>query len=691
MSKESVLKFKILLILTVVVIFVITFLSFLQYRLLTENIRQNVLSESNRIFKTYDLLVGDLKTQLKRRLEKPLRNETVVRALQQADRQSLYNSTRSTIENLFDTSPYLLGVEFLTPQGRTLLRIDQKEGERERAFSFLPDPNGPVKLAERVVVGLDKTKAQVIAYLNLHYLVSKIKQIFPASYMLLSRQGPSGDPVPLEGDTLLMENSGHILHTLTPKSWQIREMYIDKTPYSFTKPLQISVTQKETEIFLLFAHDTSAMHKRFETMLYHNIISGAALILLVVTLVHFALNYLFKTLRKTRLKLERLNQTLEKNIAEATTELREYNKAITDSYIVSKTDPRGLITYVNEAFCRVTGYEKRELLGRDHRILKHPGVPSETFAPMWETILQKRVYKSLVKNRTKRGHTVYFNSTVIPILDRNKTIKEFIALRFDVTKEIEYMKKLKATMEDLVKKDQALIHQSKMAQMGEMISMIAHQWRQPLSAIAATTTDLKFKLELDQFEREYFADKLESLTGYTSHLSKTIDDFRNFFKQNRKKHIVGFETIVTNALDIIGESLRNKGIALSTEFHCAHRMHIYPNELQQVVLNLLKNAEDSLLDTKPHNPRISVSTHTKESYSCLTVSDNGGGIPAEIMDKIFDPYFSTKKKKDGTGLGLYMSKTIVEEHCGGIISVANQDGGAAFTIAIPFSKEFSDG
>ena len=379
---------------------------------------------------------------------------------------------------------------------------------------------------------------------------------------------------------------------------------------------------------------------------------------------------------KKKRKLKQLNN-----------ELASYTNVLQHSFLYSKTDLKGKIIDLNQSFCDSVGYGKKELLHNTHAMIKHPSMDPKEYQKLWQTILAKKVYKGLIKNRTKEGQTVYHNTTIIPLLNKKGKIKSFIALRYDATIEMEAMKELKQMMQSLLQKEQMMMHQSKLAQMGEMISMIAHQWRQPLSAISATTSDLDIKIALDGFEKEYFSNKLNNISNYTSHLSKTIDDFRNFFKQDKEKESTDFKTIVNSALNIIGMSLRNKKISLEIECKSHAKIHVYPSEVQQVVLNLIKNAEDAILENDTPNPKITVTAYHRYGYECLDVADNGGGIPAAIEKNLFQAYFSTKKDKDGTGLGLHMSKIIIQEHCKGKISFVNKNGGAVFTIKIPQAHE----
>lgn len=253
------------------------------------------------------------------------------------------------------------------------------------------------------------------------------------------------------------------------------------------------------------------------------------------------------------------------------------------------------------------------------------------------------------------------------------------------------LEELNLTLEDRIseeveknrQKDQQLIHQSRLASMGEMINMIAHQWRQPLSAISSTVQGLNLKLTLKKYDEILFSEKLNDVNRYAQYLSQTIDDFRQFFKTSKEKKEVTLEEVIEKVLGIIQVTLENKRIKLRMDFQSNEPLMTYSNELMQVLLNLVKNAEDVLMENRIENPWIQITTSKLDTNLILEVSDNGGGIPSEIIARIFDPYFSTKMQKDGTGLGLYMSQKIIEEHCGGSLRASNSSQGAVFTILLP--------
>ncbi|WP_294890759.1 ATP-binding protein [Sulfurimonas sp. RIFCSPLOWO2_12_36_12] len=231
-----------------------------------------------------------------------------------------------------------------------------------------------------------------------------------------------------------------------------------------------------------------------------------------------------------------------------------------------------------------------------------------------------------------------------------------------------------------------IIHQSRLATMGEMVSMIAHQWRQPLASISAISGTLSLDVIMDNYKADFFQKELESIDELAQHLSSTIDDFRDFFKNNKTLKHEELKDIVEKSFKIIAPTLEARKITFNNSIEENVFVYTYVSEMKQVLLNIIKNAEDILVEKNISDPTIWIRGYKNDKYAELTIEDNGGGISQEIIDKIFTPYFSTKKSKDGTGLGLYMSKMIIEQHCNGILSVQNGSYGAKFTIRIPLDE-----
>ena len=365
-----------------------------------------------------------------------------------------------------------------------------------------------------------------------------------------------------------------------------------------------------------------------------------------------------------------------------------------DRYVIaSKTDLNGKIIYASDRFCKISGYKPEELIGKTHSIVRHPDTPKEIYTKMWERIRQDKTWAGELKNRKKNGGFYWVKAIVMPLYNHQGEKIGYTSIRHDITdkKKIEELNKnLEKRVSEEVKKnrekEKQMLHQSRLAQMGEMISMIAHQWRQPLSAISSSSLAINIKAKLGKLDKETAIELSNNISEYSQHLSSTIDDFREFFKPNRGKEETTYEALIRSALSIVEVSLKNKNIETKLDFQCNATLLTYPNELKQVILNLIKNAEDALMERHISEPKIEIVTYREGNSAILEVHDNAGGIPENIIDKIFDPYFSTKLEKNGTGLGLYMSKTIIEDHCNGKLEVENGPEGALFRITLEFTQ-----
>ena len=239
---------------------------------------------------------------------------------------------------------------------------------------------------------------------------------------------------------------------------------------------------------------------------------------------------------------------------------------------------------------------------------------------------------------------------------------------------------------ELDKKEEILMVQSRHAAMGEMIGIIAHQWRQPISTISLEAGNMLASIELESVNLDEFKKNASSIIDQTVHISKTIDDFRNFFRPSREKTMTKLENVVADTKKILEPSLKTYGVQLQTEILNTQSIMCYPRELIHVYINLIKNARDVFVERCIEQRKVKITIDSDDKYLISTVCDNAGGIDEELQDKLFDLYFSTKGGDNGLGLGLYISKIILENHLHGSISIQNSDEGACFTIKIPIAE-----
>ncbi|WP_321778088.1 PAS domain-containing sensor histidine kinase [Sulfurimonas sp.] len=399
--------------------------------------------------------------------------------------------------------------------------------------------------------------------------------------------------------------------------------------------------------------------------------------------------------------------------------LKQYKEAIEKSNIISKTDMEGIITFVNDEFCKISGYSQEELVGQNHNIVRHPDVDVSTFKILWDTVKAKRIYKDTVKNRAKDGSTFYVNTTVIPILDEDDNIAEFIAIRYDVTKEVFYkeelqkkekeleelnktlekrvqektkeLEELNKTLEIRVKdeiskneqKQKVMFWQSRLASLGQMLANIAHQWRQPLTELNLSNFNMKKSALSDDEEKflQYYAESKVIINN----MSKTIDDFTNFFRPQKEKHPFNVSDSINESLTLLEKILKVEMISIKKDFIDLEVLGI-SNELTQVIINLIKNSTDSFVSKGILIREINIKTTKDKNFAYIEIQDNAGGIESKNLEKIFEPYFTTKHQSRGTGLGLFMSKMICEQGLDGYMGVSSKKGLTTFSIKIPLIK-----
>ncbi len=362
-------------------------------------------------------------------------------------------------------------------------------------------------------------------------------------------------------------------------------------------------------------------------------------------------------------------------------------------------DKKRNIIECNETFCKIFGYEYDEIIGKSAQTIHLSEEKYLHFADIaFNKVRKNEALQLNYELRHKSGKGLWIRISGDSISGND----EVLWIVVDITKRVMAEKKLKQSrlkvkrlnltlnheIEEQLKlirrQDEQLQYQSRLAQMGEILNMIAHQWRQPLSAISATASYLSTScLMADKFDRTALLEELGKIEQYSKHLSETIDEFRNFFKPAKIKEVTSLEELCNMAINIAKAILQNQKIKIYAKYGCNQTLLTYKNEVSQVILNIIKNAQDAFLERNIDDGVIEISTYIEKSYLCLSVKDNAGGIKKEIADKIFDLYFSTKASKNGTGIGLYMSKIIIEDHCKGSLVVESLKGGSNFIIKLP--------
>jgi len=308
---------------------------------------------------------------------------------------------------------------------------------------------------------------------------------------------------------------------------------------------------------------------------------------------------------------------------------------------------------------------------------------------------EKLAYKAVIKNSIITSVLLFifaaiainfFFNFLIKRINKNETTLKEINKNLEHTIENEINHRLeiqKIAQDEKEQNEQLLIQQSKLAMMGEMIGNIAHQWRQPLMQLSAIIMYMDAYDEKGKLTKEKFQKKIKESDSIIDYMSKTIEDFRNYYQPEKQKEVFYIKESIESALFIIDSALKNSFIATNVTFDKEDlKIVSFKNEFSQAILNIISNAKDVLIQRKIKEPTINISVAKIDEKIYIRIEDNAQGIKEEILNNIFDPYFTTKHKSQGTGIGLYMTKMIIENNMNGKIKVQNTQKGALFTIIL---------
>lgn len=400
------------------------------------------------------------------------------------------------------------------------------------------------------------------------------------------------------------------------------------------------------------------------------------------------------------LKIDNMINTLkqQKIIQRERNRFNLYHEAIVNSTLYMKLTPHLSINYINERL--------RTLLGIAFSPLNKPLLPTllaDTNLQWLDSLgamradmePQERVYVF----RGGSGTQHYVSAVVSGVFDESGRLLELVFIGHDISQMYANEHLLHERIEEQtminIEQQRVMFNQAKMAAMGEMIGNIAHQWRQPLNTLGLLIQDLDDAQVFGELDDAYLHTMISKSMDQIQYMSKTIDDFRNFFQPDKQKVRFSVADAINKTVDIVEKMLQINGITLHIEnLEGVSDVVGYPGQMQQVLLNLVNNAKDaigSVSGGKTYRDKwIRIAARQEGMTLIISIEDNGGGIPEEIMDRIFEPYYTTKEEGKGTGIGLYMSKMIIEQNMGGRLSVRNAPEGACFEIALSIGDRPSD-
>ena len=370
-------------------------------------------------------------------------------------------------------------------------------------------------------------------------------------------------------------------------------------------------------------------------------------------------------------------------------------------------DKNGICTFINKSAADLLEFNVDEIIKiNQHLLFHHHKIDKSHYpaaeCPIYHTLNDRETRVCEEYFITKSGKFIPISLTVAPTGDEGAIVvfkditevkKHEEELQGKVNEKTKELQKLNENLEEKVKEEVAknrqkelqLFEQSKLASMGEMIGNIAHQWRQPLSIITTSSSGMKLKKELDMLDDEFLDVSLDVIEDNAHFLSETIDTFRDFIKEEKVLKEVILQERIDIALDIINATLKNNHIELKNNIDYSNpiKITLVVGELTQVIINIINNAKDVLLKEKIEDAWIKLDLEKHDGKVIITIEDNGGGIPDEIVPKIFDPYFTTKHQSQGTGLGLHMSYKIIVDSLKGKLYSENTNNGAKFIIELP--------
>ncbi len=445
-----------------------------------------------------------------------------------------------------------------------------------------------------------------------------------------------------------------------------------KTSYSY---LKITFVYFLFGILWIYFSDTAInlFIDDLNTLQFIQTIKGWVFICLSTILLYFFSKQQFNNLQEEKNQLAKTKDLLENIIENAPVNI--FWKSVDGAYIGS-----------NKRFLELINLKsKEELIGKKDSDLNF--LESEVFVNDDKLIISTKEAKlDYIEQVTiKENITKIVNTSKVPLLDEEGKVIGILAITQDITEQINNINQLK-------EQEKLIIQQSRLASMGEMIANIAHQWRQPLSIISTLATGIKLEKELAISNEQSEIDSLDMINQNAQYLSQTIDDFRNYFKKSNYMNTIFTNNLLDKTLKLIAPRLKNKNIKIIMNNENIE-IETYENELVQIYINIINNAIDAFEDFKEvdYSKYIFIEIKKTDASLEIKIKDNAGGIEDEIMNRIFEPYFTTKDEKQGTGLGLFMCNEIVTKHLKGDIqalsSTFSYEGkeykGTTFKITLP--------
>ncbi|MDC0933859.1 PAS domain-containing protein, partial [Arcobacteraceae bacterium] len=367
------------------------------------------------------------------------------------------------------------------------------------------------------------------------------------------------------------------------------------------------------------------------------------------------------TIEKENKKIEadiQKRKELQKQLTKKTEDLQLFKQVVENiSYgvTITKASDNHELLYINKSFENMTGYSKEELIGRNCKFLQNDDTKQKPIQDLRDAIKNKVKIQVELRNYKKDGTLFYNLISIAPVYDKNDKITHFVGIQKDITQ--------------AKKQDAIITEQSKLASMGEMIGNIAHQWRQPLSVISTAATGMQLQKQFHLLKDEEFNKTCESINANVQYLSQTIDDFKNYIQKDSIQTYFKLSKSIKKFVSLVSGTVKNNDINLILNLDDSIELNGFENELVQCYMNIFNNAKDALYQTE--EKLIIINSYIENNMVNISIKDNAGGIQKDIISKVFEPYFTTKYKYQGTGLGLHMTYNLIVDGMEGSIEVNN--------------------
>lgn len=344
-------------------------------------------------------------------------------------------------------------------------------------------------------------------------------------------------------------------------------------------------------------------------------------------------------------------------------QLFDQKLALDQSAIVAATDVSGKITYVNSKFVEISGYSAEELIGENHRMLNSGLHPKSFFINMWRAISQGQVWRGEICNRKKSGEHYWVNTTIVPFLGADGKPEQYYSVRYDISE-------LKRAQETIIQQQERLVTASRLGAIGEMAAAITHEINNPLGVILGRVEMLKSMLEDGKYEVadiRRIADIIEVTGQRIAKIVRSMKTMAHHESSQDQAEIVSVAQILSDSTDLCLHRFKNHGVLLripnvSVDLRVECRSHL----LVQVIVNLLNNSFDAVSSELGSDKWVHIDVQERESFIEISITDSGHGIPKEVQEKMFNPFFSTKRVQYGTGMGLSISQSIMRQNQGSL-------------------------